>query len=248
MVRHSRRRSFLGLILAAVLLAACGPSAGPSPSASVSASASNAVSPTPDATEAPASPPASVAAIDLPTSGRIELRDRGYALTLPDNWFTVDLSEEGIQDVLAEGLQGMPEGFGESLTEQVRTAISGGVSLLAYRNADGNAAAGTNVNVILLPAYGMSLDTIEALNVAQLEQIVGEGATVDSERVMLPAGEAAVLRYELAPSSAGDGVAIEQYFFVGEDNQLVLTCTVPGNGSSIGEECGGIADTVEFLP
>ena len=228
--------------LAAVVAAACGSSAGPSPSTAATAPSMPEATPSqPAPTEAPASAPAS--AIDLPTSGRIELPDRGFALTIPDNWFTVDLSEQGIQDALDAGLADLPEGFGD----QVRNAISGGISLLAYRIPDDAAAAGTNINVIVLPTYGMSLDTIEAANIVQLQQLVGEGGKVNSERVTLPSGDATVLSYELKPAGASEAVAIEQYFIVGDDNQVVLTCTTPGGGS-IGDECRTVAETVELLP
>src|SRR5262245_9105550 len=72
-------------------------------------------------TEAPPSP---AAAASLPTTGRIEVVDRGYALTLPDNWFRIDLDEEGVQDVLDAGANELPEQFGDVLRSQLNQMIS----------------------------------------------------------------------------------------------------------------------------
>ena len=49
------------------------------------------------------------AGAEQPTSGRIELADAGYALTLADNWFRVDLDDEGVQDVLDAGADELPK-------------------------------------------------------------------------------------------------------------------------------------------
>lgn len=235
-----RRPALLGLFaLVAALAVGCGSSAGPSGSA---ASTPDAAPPTAVATEAAS---ASAAAVDLPANGRIELADRGFAVTLPDNWLSVDLNDAGVQDALDEGMDQFGANFDENLAAQVQNAIKGGVAFLAYREPDDSAPAGTNINVITLPAYGMSLDTLVTLNKAQLKQMVGENGTIESETVTLPAGEAAVLTYEITPEG-GDPVAFEQYFIVGKEKQVILTCTVLAGGS-IGDECSSIAETIEIL-
>jgi hypothetical protein len=239
-----RRRPVLlvALALAAAVSTACGASAGPSATAATSPEAA---APSAPETDAPASASASAAAVDLPANGRIELADRGFAVTLPENWLSVDLNDEGIQDALDEGLDEFGAGFDANLRAQVRNAIAGGVAFLAYREPDEAAPAGTNINVIVLPAYGMSLDTLETVNKAQLKQMVGEGGTVNADRVTLPAGEAVLLTYQLEPSGQ-DPVAFEQYFVLGNDKQVILTCTVLAGGT-IGDECRSIADTIEVL-
>lgn len=235
-----RRRPVLlvALALVAAIAAACGSSAGPS-----AATTPEAATPRPAETDAPAS--ASEAAVDLPANGRIELANRGFAVTLPENWLSVDLNDQGIQDALDESLDDFGADFDANLTAQVRNAIAGGVAFLAFRKPDEAAPVGTNINVIVLPAYGMSLDTLEAINKAQLQQMVGEGSTVEANRVTLPAGEAVVLTYKLEPSGQ-DPVAFEQYFVLGNDKQVILTCTVLAGGT-IGDECRSIADTIEVL-
>ena len=97
----------------------------------------------------------------------------------------------------------MPEGFADVMTEQVRQMVASGVSLLAYREPDTDAPMGTNVNVITLPSVGLSLDSIETLNKAQLQQIVGDDAEIASSRVDLPSGEAILMTYGFDTPSGG---------------------------------------------
>ena len=235
-----RRPALLGTFaLVAAVAIGCGSSASPSGSAAATPDA------TPPSAVATETATASAAAVDLPANGRIELADRGFAVTLPDNWLSVDLNDAGVQDALDEGMDQFGANFDENLAAQVQNAIKGGVAFLAYREPDDTAPAGTNINVIVLPAYGMSLDTLVTLNKAQLKQMVGENATIESQTVTLPAGEAAVLTYEITPES-GDPVAFEQYFIVGNEKQVILTCTVMAGGS-IGDECRSIAETIEIL-
>jgi hypothetical protein len=235
-----RRPALLGTFaLVAAVAIGCGSSASPSGSAAATPDA------TPPSAVATETATASAAAVDLPANGRIELADRGFAVTLPDNWLSVDLNDAGVQDALDEGMDQFGANFDENLAAQVQNAIKGGVAFLAYREPDDSAPAGTNINVIVLPAYGMSLDTLVTLNKAQLKQMVGENATIESQTVTLPAGEAAVLTYEITPES-GDPVAFEQYFIVGNEKQVILTCTVMAGGS-IGDECRSIAETIEIL-
>ena len=69
-----------------------------------------------------------------------------------------------------------------------------------------------------------------------------------SSRVDLPTGEAVRLVYAFPPSGNEEPVGIEQYFLLGNGNQLILTCTVPGGADKIGDECRDVAASVEFLP
>src|SRR5262245_53747947 len=118
-----RRHAALTLLLALVVLlaAACGGTAGSSPTTAASSAApTETLAPSePADTEPPASP--SPAAVDLPENGRIELADKGFAVTIPDNWLTVDLTDEGIQAALDEGLDQMP-GSG-AFSDQVMNAV-----------------------------------------------------------------------------------------------------------------------------
>ena len=241
--RRSRLAVLAILALLCLVVSACGSSASPATSASAPVQ-------TPDPTERPAptdeapeSAAPSEAGSDLPTSGRIEVADKGYALTLPDNWFRVDMTDESLQEILGAGVEELPEGFSETMKAQVQQMLQSGVSMLAYRLPDGESELGTNINLIVLPAYGMTLDTLEALNKAQIQQIIGEDGVIETSRVDLAAGEAALLEYSFDSAGAN----IDQYYLVGDGSQLILTCTIAGAGD-VGDECRDIADSVEWLP
>ena len=136
------------------------------------------------------------------------------------------------------------------LADQLTSLVASGISLFAYRFADTQAGLGTNLNVIVLPSLGLDLDTLERLNLGQLQGIVGQDVTIDHARVSLPAGDAVRLSYTV-PGSArtnGQAVAILQHLVLAGDQQLILTCTAPGGIAKIADECDGIAKTVEFLP
>ena len=104
--------------------------------------------------------------------------------------------------MLQAGAGELPEGFDETMQAQIQQMLQSGVSLLAYRLPDDDAAMGTNINVLVLPDYGMTLDTLEALNKAQIQQIVGANAEVGASRVDLAAGEAALLEYGFESATA----------------------------------------------
>src|SRR5688500_139819 len=93
----------LSITLLAIALAACG---GSTPSASVGADSR--VTPVPASVEPAGSPdasPSTAAAAapgsDLATTGRIEVADKGFALTLPDGWTRVDVTPEALEAAMA---------------------------------------------------------------------------------------------------------------------------------------------------
>jgi len=234
----------------ALILTGCGSAASNAPAESPSPSPTTPVataSPMPTPTPPP-SPTAASSPTELPTTGRIEVADRGYALTLPDNWFRIDLDDKGIQEVMKAGIGKLPDSFGTTLKGQMQQFLANGVSLLAYRFADANAPTGTNINVLTLPAHGFSLDTIAQLNIAQLKQLVGPGEEIASTHVTLPAGDAIRLEYGMKFGTTNARSPIIQYFLIDNGNQLFLTCTLPGSAGSIADECRTVAESIEFLP
>jgi hypothetical protein len=240
-------RTVAGLALAVALVAAgCG-----------SAAQSSAPSPSttrPPATPAPSTPAAAAtstagsSAPELPTTGRIEVTDRGYAVTLPENWFRIDLDDEGIEAIMNAGVGELPDAFGPSLKSQMQQMLANGVSILAYRFADADAPAGTNINVLTLPAGGYSLEAITELNVAQLKQILGPDEEITATPLTLPAGEAVRLEYETAFGSNTPPSSLIQYLVLGNGDQLFLSCTVPQTTGNIDDECRAVAESIEFLP
>ncbi len=104
--------------------------------------------------------------------------------------------------------------------------------------------------MIVLPSLGMDLDTLENMNIGQLQGIVGKDVAIDHKRETLPGGSAIRISYSIPPSSRTNNqeVALIQHLVLGTDKQLILTCTAPGGIARIADECDGMAKTVEFLP
>ncbi|HEY7969924.1 MAG TPA: hypothetical protein VID95_08005, partial [Candidatus Limnocylindrales bacterium] len=193
-------------LLAMVLVAGCGsaaPATTPSPTLAATPR------PTPVPTRRPSIAPSVVpsAAAALPRTGRIDVASAGYGLTLPENWFRVDLTREDLQAFAKAGSQSLGTDATAQLSDQVASLVASGISLFAYRFADADAGLGTNLNVIVLPGLGLDLDTLERLNLGQLQGIVGPDVTIDHARETLPAGEAVRLAYIVPGSARTNGKA-----------------------------------------
>lgn len=231
-------------------IASCGGSASPAPSTAASTAPSPTAQPTmasPSASSSPSPTAGPSQDANLPLNGRIEVASRGYAITLPDNWRRVDLDPQAVADLLAENADQFPEGMAQAIESQIGGLMAQGVSLFAFRDPDDQAAAGTTLNILSLPSLGMSLDTLETLNVGQLEAMLGAGAAIETERVTLPAGEALRFAYEL-PIGGSQTAGTIQYLIVAESEQLVLSCGAPSGIAAIADECEAIARSLEILP
>ena len=184
---HPDRRLGGALTITAIsiLLAACG---GTTPSAALTASpATPAPASVEPSTPAEASPSAGSAASpgsSLATTGRIEVADKGFAITLPDGWTRVDLTS-GDLEAMVEAAGNIDPAIAEQYAAQIQAMLGTGLAVFAFGP---DPASGTGLNVIALPGAGMSLDLLEQLNTSQIEALAG--GDVDVERVTLPAGEA----------------------------------------------------------
>ena len=236
MIQQPGLRSFAALIAAAGLaLSACGSSspsptpATPSPSPGPSASASLAPSP----------------GASLPTTGRIALPDKGYAITLPSTWTRVDLDPEAFKAAMSAGASALPAGMQDMISGQIGQMALGGVSLFAFRTPSSDLAAGTTLNVLSLPALGVPLETYESLIAGQLKRVVGQDTEITTGRVSGPRGEFLRLSYQLP--AAGASIGTVQYVLLSPTKQFVISCGTPGPASAIQPECESIATTLEVL-
>ncbi len=253
MPRHTRGRFHGGAglatsVVAAMIVAACGGTAASSvaPTARpVTAAPSPTARPVPSVAASVA--PSEAAA--LPRHGRIDIASDGYGVTLPDNWFRIDLTKADIDAFVKAGKGGFGPGMTDQLANQLSALVSQGISLFAYRFADEQAGLGTNLNVLVLPSGGMDIDALENLNIGQLQSIVGKDVTIAHTREKLPAGDAIRIAYTIPASTTTNGqtVALIQHLVLAPDKQLVLTCTAPGGIDKIADECDTIAKSVEFL-
>jgi hypothetical protein len=225
----------ISISVLAISLAACG---GATPSPTVTATPVQ-VTPAP-ASVAPATPsPAASAGVpgaSLATTGRIEVADKGFALTLPDGWTRINLNE-GDMAAMLEAAGNLDPAFAEQYSAQLQAMAATGVSVFALGP---NPASGTTLNVIALPGAGMSLDLLEQINTAQVKALAG--TDVDAERVTLPAGEAVHYRYEMNMAGAPAGMSIDQYLLLTGSNQIVISVS-----NATASDAEAIANSVEVL-
>jgi hypothetical protein len=215
----------ISIAFLALTLAACG---GATPSATAQ------ITPPPASVAPPAS--AGVPGASLATTGRIEVADKGFALTLPDGWTRINIGEGDIKAML-EAAGNVDPAFAEQYAAQIQAMAASGLSLFALGP---DPTKGTTLNVLALPSMGMSLDLLEQVNTAQIEALAGTG--VKAERVTLPAGEALHYRYELATQGAPAGTSVDQYLVLAGKNQLVISVS---NASEA--DAKAIAESVETL-
>ncbi len=197
------------------------PSTEPSASAGASASASAATSP----------------GASLATTGRIEVPEHGFAVTLPTGWTRIDLQSGDLEAIMAAAGAENPE-LAQLYTAQIQTMLASGLVIFAFGP---DITTGTNLNILSLPSMGMSLDLLEQANLAQLESLAQ--GQVESERVTLPAGEALHLRYNIAAANQPTPPTIDQYLVLIGDRQLMVSVT---NASAA--DAAAIANSLEILP
>jgi hypothetical protein len=222
--------------LLAITLVACG---GSTPTTAVTPEPAAQVTPPPPSVAPDASAPAGSSGVpgaSLATTGRIEVVDKGFALTLPDGWTRVDLAQ-GDLDAMIEAAGNVDPALAAQYSAQIKAMLGAGLAVFAFGP---DPASGTNLNVIALPGAGLSLDLLEQLNKSQIEAIAGNDVQV--ERVTLPAGEAVHYRYEITSTGLPAGTSIDQYLLLAGENQLVVTAT-----NATEAEAQAIANSVEIL-
>lgn len=244
--RLSRLAVTAGLTLA---LAACGSSATTTaPSVAPSAAPTDAV-PTAAPTTAPTTTPTPTeVATEAPTSGdtggrtgRIEFPDDGFAVTLPDGWVEVGLSEDDIQ-ALVDNLDDATAA--EALRQQLPALLAAGVKLWAFDTSAGG--AGSNLNVIIQPGT-IPVSLLRPMAEQQMAAVPGidtpeiSDATVDGE-------DALRVDYTLdqATASGQNITATGTQVYVSTAGSLyVFTVTVPDGGSDSAADA--IVGSIEFL-
>jgi hypothetical protein len=240
MTASRRWRASAGLALCTLLVAACGGAAlSSAPSAAPATPEPSAAStPTSAATSAATIAPASVeptARASIATTGRIEIADPGFAVTLPEGWTRIDLNADDLDAILQAAGESSPEMAG-LYSAQIQQLVQAGLVLFAL-GPDMETAA--NLNILSIPSGGVSLDLIEQVNKAQIDQL--SDGDVNVERVTLPAGEAIHFRYTM-PVQGRESPTIDQYLLMVDDRQLVVSLT-----SADEADARAIAESIDLL-
>jgi hypothetical protein len=141
----------------------------------------------------------------------VEIEAEEVRLALPGSWVTVDLTRQGWEELLAEGLEAFPDSAG-LVDEEGQAIISQGGLLLAYdfEHQDGDFV--TNLNVLAAERGPLDdPDVIIPVLVQQLEQIGVLDAAV--EPVEVPLGSAIRASYALPPETGFSHTTIQYYVF-----------------------------------
>jgi len=221
--------------LLAITLVACG---GSTPTTAVTPNPGTQVTPPPASVAPDASTPAAssggVPGASLATTGRIEVADKGFAVTLPDGWTRINMAEGDIAALIAAAAS-MDPAMAEQYAAQMRAMAATGVAVFAV-----GPTAGATLNIVAVPGSGMSLDLLEQINTAQVKAFAG--TDFNTERLTLPAGEAVHYRYDLKVQGVPAGTSVDQYLLLAGANQLVVTVS-----NATETEGAAIANSIEVL-
>jgi hypothetical protein len=228
-----RLRAVLGVPLLAVSVLACGGTAATNAPVATAVPTA-AATPVPSAVATPA--PAATPGASIATTGRIEFADKGFAVTLPDGWTRIDLQSSDLDAMLGAAGAANPE-LAQAYSAQIKAMLASGLVLFAFGP---NPLKGTNVNVLVVPSFGVSMDLLEQASVAQLKSVAdGE---ISAGRVTLPAGQALHLQYAVKAGNLPTSPMVEQYVLVTDSSQYILSVTNAAKG-----EAAAIAQSIELL-
>ncbi len=192
-------------------------------------------------------PPASVEPVA--TTGRIVDASNGYAITLPDGWLRIDLTDEDVETVVRSGLEAISPESAELVMEQVTAMTAAGIKLFAIDQDGATLEYVPNVNILSIPSAGLSLNLLEHTIVAQLRNALptlqGE---IASERITLPAGDSLQMTYDLDMGDVAPGrsVGVHQFLIVGETAGYFVTVSGPST-PEFADEALEIASTCGFV-
>ena len=219
---HLSTRSIAAVVLAAVLVG-CGPdTSSPTPAGTpvVPTASPSATEPATDA--APPSPDASPSADARTPDGweRIVVADAGLSVAIPGGWEQLSADVIGDSGLMDEMLAANPDAA--AAIEQAQAAIAGGdIALFAFDASRESLESGfaANINAINVGDPGGTAADAAGEVAAVIEQQVPVVGEVETEVVSLPAGDAALVRYEWEvqdATGAAQRVAVRQYAIIGD--------------------------------
>lgn len=239
----SRLRAASLLAAFAIAVAACGGStASPAPTTTPTAAATPAPTPAPTEaptpTAAPTDAPTASAPVTGGRTGRIEIADSKFAVTLADGWTEVPLDEDDIEAIV----DAIPDdSIAEQLRAQLPFLLQAGVKLWAFDlSAD---ASGGNLIVITQPGIipVSLLKTVAQQGVAQVPGIEGDIAVDD---ITVDDVDGVVVSYTVVQEGAS--LDQRQVYVATNEQTYIFTFTDPGGtqGAALDE----MIESIEFLP
>jgi hypothetical protein len=159
--------------------------------------------------------------IEVPSGYQlVEIEGENIRLALPESWVTADLTQEGWEELLTEGLEAFPESA-QLVDDEGQAIISQGGLLLAYDFQHQDDDFVTNLNILSAERGPLDdPDVIIPVLTQQLEQIGVMDAAVDI--VEVPLGSAIKASYALPPETGFSHTAVQYYVF-GPDTVYIVT-------------------------
>ncbi len=222
---HTTPRTLSALVLAGAL-GACG-----------QGGADPIESPEPSFSPVPTSQPSASSDVSTPDGWqRVVIADQGFSVAVPESWQALSADALAESGALDEILEANPDAAGP--IEQARSAIMGGqLALFALDAASDSVATGftANVNAINVgPVTGSAQEAADAV-AAEIEAQVPITGEVVAATVTLPAGEAALIRYDWSVVNA-DGeptnVSVTQYAIIGQNSGYVLSMSAAADDAA----------------
>jgi hypothetical protein len=220
----------------ALALAACGASAESAPPPT----AAPVTTPVPAPTAAPTAAPTPAASSTAGRTGRIEIADSGFAITLPDRWVELPLDQAAITDLLANLPPGLVE---DELAAQLPSLVAAGVKLWAFSLAPD--AAGSNLNVIVQPG-SFSVSLLRSLSELSLSSVPGIQDEPKVETVTIDGVDAVRVAYSLSGDGGTTSNLGTQIYASNGGRLYIFTVTTSGEGNA--DDAARLLDSIEFLP
>lgn len=231
------------LLAFAVTVAACGgttstPSPTAAPTTAPTAAPTSAPTDAPTPTVAPTVAPTASAPETGGRTGRIEVADSKFAVTLADGWTEVPLDEDDI-DAIVDAIP--DDTLADQLRQQLPLLLASGVKLWAFDLSDD--ATGGNLIVIIQPGIipVSLLKTIAQQSVAQVPGIEGE---VEVEDVTVDGTDGVIVSYAINQ----EGVSLNQRQVYVATNAQTYIFTFTDPGGTQGADLDAMIDSIEFLP
>jgi len=173
----------------------------------------------------------------------------GFSIGLPPNWTSISTTSAG--DAY-EALRAANPQLANLVKDQLGLTASSLIKLLAFDVRSPTIALGvpTSMNVVVAPiAGGVDLDVFLAQNLAELRRTPGITGTIGTQRVMLPAGEFALVSSHLSANGPGGAqeIAISQYLTVSQTRGYIVSfSTLPSYLNKYTDLFQEIARTMRF--
>jgi hypothetical protein len=228
------------VLLLTVALGACGAaaeSAAPSQAATPAPTVAPTPAPTPAATPEPTPAVTPDGGEPVGRTGRIEVPESGFAITLPDGWIELPLDAQQIEAILANL---PPDVVTDDLKAQLPLLIQSGVKLWAF---DVSAAtAGQNLNVIVQPG-AIPVSLLASLAEASLSQIPALTKEPEIKTITIDGVDAVSASYTIKSGSMeSSGMQV----YASNNNKLYIF-TVTGGGDGLTDSAAKVLDSIEFL-